>query len=423
MRSYAITSQAETVTGDTPPRPSGLPGFRLYRSRNSRVISGVAGGIGERLGVDPAFVRAAFVVLALAGGAGVIAYLVLWVFTTEAGPARPATRREQTSTSTVALGLVVVGSLLVLRDLGLWFGSTLVWSVGLAVVGSAVIWARSDETERARLARLAERIPGQPLKRLFIPRIATLVRVGIGGFLVVVGLVFFVDSGDAFARTGGVLLAMVVALAGAALVFGPWTARLARQVQEERRERIRSEERAEMAAHLHDSVLQTLALIQRSAEPREMASLARGQERELRAWLHGRVPGSTDDLLSSAIEEVATLVEQRHHVKVEVVVVGDGPLDLRRRALVRAVGEAVANAAIHSGAPVVSVYVEARPESVTAYVTDEGKGFDLEAVPGDRRGISDSIVGRIQRHGGTATITSEPGEGTEVHLHVPSNGT
>jgi signal transduction histidine kinase len=416
------STQAGTVTGDPPPRPAGVPAFGLYRSRSSRVLTGVAGGLGERLGVDPAFVRAAFVVLALAGGAGVILYLALWAVTTDAPAAAPIVTRERTSSRTVGLGLVVVGSLLVLRDLGLWFGSTLVWSVGLAVVGSAVIWSHSDEAERARLARLAARIPGNPMEPLFAPRVATLVRVALGGLLVVIGLAFFVAGGETFERTGGVLLAMVVAVAGAALVFGPWVARLGRQVSDERRERIRSEERAEMAAHLHDSVLQTLALIQRSSEPREMAALARGQERELRAWLHGRLPGAGDDLLSTAFEELAALIEQRHHVKVEVVVVGDGPVDVRGGALVRAAGEAVANAAKHSGAPVVSVYVEGRPDGISAYVSDEGRGFDPAAVPGDRRGIADSIVGRMQRYGGTATVTSEPGEGTEVYLHVPRNG-
>jgi signal transduction histidine kinase len=208
-----------------------------------------------------------------------------------------------------------------------------------------------------------------------------------------------------------------------ALVLGPWIARLATQVSAERSERIRSEERAVVAAHLHDSVLQTLALIQRSSDVREMSTLARAQERELRVWLYGPRSHSEDELLSSSLEQLAGLVEQRHHVKVEVVVVGDRPVDDRSRALLGAVGEAVHNAARHSEAASVSVYVECTPEGCSAYVTDEGRGFDPDRVPADRRGITDSIVGRMERHGGTATITSEPGEGTEVHLYLPENGT
>jgi signal transduction histidine kinase len=388
----------------------------LFRSADNRVLTGVAGGLGERLGVDPTFVRAGFLVLALAGGAGVPVYLLAYVLTAEPATSPPR-RRRRTASSALALGLVVVGVMLVLQDIGLWFGSGVVWPLALAVLGSAVMWARSDEADRQRLARLAGRLPGDPLRALFAPGPAVVVRVGVGGVLVLAGLVTLLAATDAVLQLGSGLVAVLATVLGTVLVFGPAIARLGRTVTEERRERIRSEERADMAAHLHDSVLQTLALIQRSSEPREMAALARAQERELRAWLYGRT-GDQHDLLSTAVEEVADLVEQRYHVKVEVVVVGDGRLDGRSRALVSAVGEALHNAARHSGATIVSVYVEGTPDAFTAYVTDEGSGFDLSRVPPDRRGIADSIVGRVERHGGTATITSDA-EGTEVHLSMP----
>jgi len=207
---------------------------------------------------------------------------------------------------------------------------------------------------------------------------------------------------------------------GLAVILGPWVWRLVRQVAEERRERIRSDERAEMAAHLHDSVLQTLALIQRTDDPREMTSLARGQERELRAWLYRKAPARVDDdLLSAAIDAAAAEVERTHRVRIEVVMVGDCRLDEGMRALAEACREAMVNAAKHSGTTRVSVYVEVEPDAVSAYVRDQGAGFARVLVPGDRRGIAESIEGRMERNGGAAVVVSEPGHGTEVGLRMP----
>jgi signal transduction histidine kinase len=186
-------------------------------------------------------------------------------------------------------------------------------------------------------------------------------------------------------------------------------------------ERIRSEERAEVAAHLHDSVLQTLALIQRTDQPREMVALARNQERELRAWLSGRpsLVSGGDDTVATAIEKAAASVELQFKVPVEVVTVGDAALDDRLQAIVDATREATVNAAKHSGAGQISIYLEVEAESVTAFVRDKGTGFDPESVAPDRRGIADSIRGRMQRSGGSATIVTEPDAGTEVQLSIP----
>jgi signal transduction histidine kinase len=210
-----------------------------------------------------------------------------------------------------------------------------------------------------------------------------------------------------------------VALGGAGLLAGPWIWGMGRQLVEERSSRVRSEERAEMAAHLHDSVLQTLALIQRSASQREMASLARTQERELRAWLYGRAPELAGVRLRDAIDSMAGRIERQHQVSVEAVVVGDAEMDERLRGLVNACAEAVANAAVHSGTTAISVYVEVEEDAVTAFVRDQGAGFDPAVVPADRRGIADSIVGRMERNGGSATVISRPGAGTEVVLKLP----
>jgi signal transduction histidine kinase len=174
-----------------------------------------------------------------------------------------------------------------------------------------------------------------------------------------------------------------------------------------------------MAAHLHDSVLQTLALIQRAKAPREMASLARTQERELRAWLYGRAPELTGVRLRDAIDSMAGRIEQQHQVNVDAVVVGDAEMDDGLRALVNAIAEAVANAAVHSGSTTISVYVEVEKERVSAFVRDHGSGFDPGVVPPDRRGIADSIIGRMERRGGTAEVHSRPSAGTEVVLRLP----
>ena len=203
------------------------------------------------------------------------------------------------------------------------------------------------------------------------------------------------------------------------MLFGPWLWRLVDQLTTERRERIRQEERAELAAHLHDSVLQTLALIQRSADqPQRMVALARRQERELRAWLFD-APTTSDATLAAAVGAIAEEVEALHATTVEVVTVGDAPLDERGHALIGALREATINAAKHSGSPSVDLYLEVEDREVIAFVRDRGRGFDPAAVAEDRRGIRHSIVGRLERHGGTATILSDTGTGTEVELRVP----
>jgi signal transduction histidine kinase len=191
------------------------------------------------------------------------------------------------------------------------------------------------------------------------------------------------------------------------------------QLSDERRERIRSEEREEVAAHLHDSVLQTLALIQRTDEPREMATLARSQERELRDWLYGGTSATDPTLLSTAVNDAAAEIERSHRVRIDVVTVGDRRLDDASRSLVFAAREAMTNAAVHGGVGRLSVYVESDADGVSAFVRDQGAGFDPARVCEDRHGIADSIRGRMARAGGAAEIVSSPGHGAEVRLRLP----
>jgi len=212
------------------------------------------------------------------------------------------------------------------------------------------------------------------------------------------------------------LLAVLATLVGVAVITVPWWLKLVRDLGEERRERIVEAERTEIAAHLHDSVLQTLAMVQRSDDPTEVAALARRQERELRAWLAGRPAPGQGGRLASALEAAAAEVEEQHGVPVEVVAVGDRELDQAHEAVVAAAREAMTNAAKFGAGSPVDVYAESDGGRTQVFVRDRGPGFDTAAVPPDRRGVSESIVGRMERHGGRARVTSAPGSGTEVEL-------
>lgn len=370
------------------------------------MLFGVAGGIGERVGVDPLVVRLAFVLLTLAGGVGVVCYLLGVVMSVEPDHADGSQARAANGRRTVAVVLILAGGLVLLRDLGLWLGDDVVVPAALAVVGSIVLWTRAT-LGRSRVAQLLSRSS------------TGTVRFVAGAALIVLGIGLFVVVGQ---RSG--LLSNAPAAAGAAVlvmgvVIGPWVIRLAREARLDRRERIRSEERATLAAHLHDSVLQTLALIQRADDPRRMASLARAQERELRGWLYGRPPSAGPTSVASAIEAVVEQVEGEHGVPIESVTVGDAGVDEAAGALVAAAREGLINAARHSGTGTVSLFVEIEPDAITAFIRDHGAGFDPRAVALDRRGIADSIEGRIQRVGGEVSIASAIGRGTEVRLRIP----
>lgn len=404
------------------PRPlAGWASFGLRRSPSRRIVAGVAGGIAERLRVDPTLVRAGFVLLGLCGGVGILVYIVGWVSLPIAE--RPVEHLDAGGQRAVGIALVIAGLVLLLHAAGIWVGTTLAWSVGLVVLSVTVIWFRGDESDHARWASAAQAVPDteiDALKGTWGGRIRLLAAAG----LLVGGVVVFLAGTNALAVRSNAVLAVALTAVGVGLVAGPWGWRMATALNTERRERIRSEERAELAAHLHDSVLQTLALIQRTDQPREMVALARNQERELRAWLSGRpsLSGPEAPALSTELERVAAAVELQFKVPVEVVTVGDVPMDDRLQAVLEAAREAAVNAAKHSGAPSISIYLEVEDREVTAFVRDQGCGFDPAAVGGDRQGIAQSIRGRMQRAGGSAWITTEPGGGTEVQLVLPWQG-
>jgi signal transduction histidine kinase len=246
---------------------------------------------------------------------------------------------------------------------------------------------------------------------------AAISRTGIGITLVVAAGFVFLQATGALGAARDVLLALIATVVVLGVIFAPWVVRLVRSLTQERAQRIRSQERAEMAAHLHDSVLQTLAMVQRSsADPSEVAAIARRQERELRAWLAGRAAPGQAARLAAALESAAADVEERYGVPVEVVVVGDRELDGNHEAVVAAAREAMTNAAKFGAGSTVDVYAESGGGRTQVFVRDRGPGFDLAAVPGDRRGVRESIVGRMERHGGRARVSSAPGGGTEVEL-------
>jgi signal transduction histidine kinase len=228
----------------------------------------------------------------------------------------------------------------------------------------------------------------------------------------------FLQATGSLSAARDVLLATIAVAVVVGVIFAPWVVRLVRSLTAERAERIRSQERAEMAAHLHDSVLQTLALVQKRADdPRAVATLARRQERELRAWLNRRARDERgEQRFERALDDAAEEIEHAHGVAVEVVAVGDAPLDDAGLAVIAAAREAMQNAAKFGGGAPVAVYAEAGDSGIQVFVRDRGPGFDPESIPDDRRGVRESIVGRMRRHGGRAEIRSAPGAGTEVEL-------
>ena len=395
------------TTPDQPesPAPPLAERLGLFRRRQDRVIAGVAGGLADRLGVGDVYVRAAFATLATMFGLGILIYVVLWRMTSEFEDDREP--RTIDSRQRIGLALAFIGGIWILSSMGLvidGFAAAVVFTLSF---GMAALWDRSESPSLARII-LPDGGGGRSVVRL------------IGGMVLVIGgLGLLFSSVSAVSQIGFTLLAVAVTVAGLVLAFGPWMYRMAQDLGQERRERVRQEERAEVAAHLHDSVLQTLALIQRSEDPRKMASLARSQERELRGWLYGRAPVPGEDLLSTALEGAVAKVEDERHVAIDLVKVGDATLDDRGRALVGAATEALINAAQHSGSGRISIFLEVDGDTAEVWITDQGKGFDQKTVPSDRRGLADSVFGRMLRHGGSAAVESRPGEGTEVHLTMP----
>ncbi|MCC3268212.1 PspC domain-containing protein [Arthrobacter gengyunqii] len=404
-----------------------------------RLVAGVCSGLAGHLGWSVNLVRALMVLLAVSGGAGLVLYAWLWILVPTAGeaadsadagrnprsvaqnfaghssgtpaPESPSTKRgwiEAAAGRDVlsGLALLAVAAVFIAQRFGADINWRVLFPLGAIVAGAVLAWSQLDEVRRAGL-----------LSRAGADRRSGLLRLAAGLLLVVVGVLLMVSGAFAWDVLFAGLLAASAVLAGVALVFAPWAVKYWRELETERAGRIRERERAEIAAHLHDSVLQTLALIQnRAGSEQDVVRLARAQERELRRWLYAddpRAPGQ----LSDSIAAVAAQVEDEYGYPVEVVTVGDAPLDAAAEAMTQAARAALVNAAQHAGGPV-SVYVECTADRAEIFIRDRGTGFDPDTVPPDRLGVRESIVGRMRRNGGTAVIRSGP-EGTEVRLGLP----
>lgn len=404
------------------PAPPVVPYRRLCRNRDERVVAGVAAGLAEHLRAPVRVVRIVFLALLVANGFGALLYIAFWAVLpvkpgTEAAAGAPTRARRARRLQLVALGVLAVGVLIGIQQAELYTVDSLVVALAAVVaLGAGIIWHQTDP-QRRRAVPAAAAPPAD--RRWFF------VRVIGGGLLMTVGIVGILGFFTARAPGGqrlsellyGVLFALL-ALAGLVVAIAPVLWRIVGQLREERVARIREQERAEVAALVHDQVLHTLALIQRHAhDPTSVSRLARGQERSLRGWLY-RPTGSPNERFAAALEQVAAEVEDAYGITVETVVVGDAGHDERVAALVAATREALVNAARHAKVPTVSLYAEVESDLLTVFVRDRGTGFDLSTVDEDRHGVRGSIMGRMARHGGRAQVRSAPGEGTEVELTI-----
>ncbi|MEU1595687.1 PspC domain-containing protein [Streptomyces sp. NPDC005708] len=410
------------------------PPRKLYRSSDGRWLGGVARGLAGHLGLPVIWVRLVFVGLMTADGLGALLYAAFWFFVplgvggvddrrspslvgTETSPdgRRRLIARRPDRGQIVALLLMVVVALTFVRSVNVG-GAAKAYLIPAVLVaaGVALVWRQADNARRARWMEVGSR-----------RRTLTLLRAAAGVLLVTAGVSgIFVLQGSA-AHLGSVLQAALAVLVGVTLLAGPYLVRMTQDLSEERLMRIRAQERAEVAAHVHDSVLHTLTLIQRNAEnASEVRRLARAQERDLRAWLYkpegtGKDEDEEPDTLAEAVRRNAAEVEDKHGVPIEVVVVGDCPLDERIGAQMQAAREAMVNAAKYGGeGGAVQVYAEVEGRTVFVSVRDRGPGFDLDAIPADRMGVRESIIGRMERNGGTARLRAVPGGGTEVELEM-----
>ncbi|WP_418328271.1 sensor histidine kinase [Rhodococcus oxybenzonivorans] len=419
--SNAVPSAAQTGGGPLMPpvAPGDVPMPRLERRAAGRVVGGVAGGIADQLGVDVLKVRVVFAALAALAGAGIVAYGLLWIFTSAgADTEKPSASERRRAIGLIAIGLAGASALS-------WLFSgragSVIAPIIVVAVGAALVWREFDSEGPRTVIGLPQR-----------PTVLTWARVLGGVTLIVSGLGVVILAQVDLEALRSSLLAVVVTLVGAGLLTVPLWLRLWRALGAERAARIRNEEREEIASHLHDSVLQTLALIQKQADhPQEVARLARGQERELRKWLFGG--GDADQSsLAEALRIIAGEVEDQHGVTVRPVTVGDVSLDVEGTgeglskesftALLGATREALVNAAKHSGETDINLFAEAEREQVSVFVRDRGVGFDIDEVPPDRQGLAKSIRGRIDRRGGHVDVRSAPGKGTEVRISMPRNG-
>ena len=408
--------------------PARMP---LTRPKRGRWLTGVCKGIALHLGISVMWVRLAFIALTCLYGAGIIAYVFLWIFMPAGDPQAAASAEhipveqaplargnqpaqagvEDTAVSAESLSeaiqrapkpalvalagfvLLTIGLLLV----GTGADSQLIIPLLLGLAGIALAWMNLSPNGTQLLSMLGG------IALIFI------------GWAVYVSNVTYAGWGTSPRR---IMLSGFIMIACIVLAVMPWANAMLQRLSREQALKEREEERADMTAHLHDGVLQTLALIQlHSEDPSTVFTLARGQERELREWLY-QERSTSDRSVSAGLKQIAAEVEDEHGKPIEVVTVGDAHPSAQTDALLDATRQALVNAVTHGSEPV-SLYCEATDTTVEVFVRDHGEGFDIDAIPPDRLGIRESIIGRIKRRGGTVEIVSRAGWGTEVRMHMP----
>jgi len=404
----------------------GIPQRPFRRSNTDAVLGGVCSGVAIRLGVRVQNVRVLFSLFTLFFGGGVVLYMALWLVVPRWGDEGSILQRVLRQRSTLRSLAASAGLLvLVLFILNLAYHrltTALILSALLLSLGALAIWRGSDKEELRHLQGVLNAAPVVSAASARGWKALSL-RVIPGVILIVVGL-------QVLSRIGGIWGGAIPAFGGgAALLVGilvllaPWWLTNVRDLSQERRARIRSEERASLAAHVHDSVLQTLTLIERASDDSaEVIRLARSQERALRDWLFApnHATLNTHELtFNQELRQVQSDVERDYKIRVELVIVGDCAADESLHALVGAAREAAVNAAKWSGVASVSIYGEVEPSQISLYVRDTGVGFDPADVDLSRQGIAHSIRERVRAHDGTVEIVSQPGKGTEVRLALP----
>jgi signal transduction histidine kinase len=400
-------------------------GGPLRRDPADRLAGGVAAGIAAWRGFNVTTVRIVFVLLALIpSGFFVPLYVVGWLLIPAAGEQTSIGHRARSDSRGIALAIglatMLAFLLFIVNVVGNGWIDSYAWPQLVTTAGLVLIWRNGSAEDVATLRRLTEPLGSAPN-----PAARTrwsVIRLSVAAALVFGGAGWLASAHESLALLRP-LGAVLLIIAGIVLVLGPWWLRIARDLVLERQAKVRAEERADISARVHDSVLQTLALIQRRADdPQKVVWLARMQERELRSWLfEGRAPGEADAAMTFAagVRQIQRDVEARYGVPVEAVTVGDCELDENLNALLAAAREATVNAAKWSGAGEISVFAEVEPDSVSVVVRDRGKGFDPASVSADRKGLAESVHGRMTRRGGTASVVSAEGEGTKVTLQMP----
>ncbi|GAB3699978.1 ATP-binding protein [Mariniluteicoccus flavus] len=429
--SVTPADQAAAKPGTAVDRPDG-PHARATRDPDGAWLGGVCTGLAAHLGCPVMVLRVGFVALAAVQFIGLLVYAALWLALPPAGPKEQApglesaqrtnmrtvekkARRASDVGAVLALGMLALGLFALAQTSGMGMSQAFFWPVLFAGAGLALVWRTADTAGQQR----PERVDGPTWLAPFVARgrLLTIARIVLGMALVGAAVSFVIAAQAGMQELPSALATIGLGIAGTGLVVAPWVYRSRIALRTAREDKVRADERADMAAHLHDSVLQTLALIQRqSDDPKAVSTLARRQERELRTWLYGDV--IKEATVKAALAAAAAEVEDERGTPVEVVCVGDVPMDERVEATIRAAREAMVNAAKHSGAPKIDVYAEADEDALEVFIRDRGRGFDMADIEDDRMGVRGSILGRMERHGGSARIRSAPGDGTEVRLEM-----